>query len=70
VGDAVRARLVARGVAADRIEIITAAGSAKIGGLIRQRAPADAPFVCPAGKQAVPRPEASQPRVPAPPVKP
>jgi hypothetical protein len=70
VGDAVRARLVNRGVAADRIEIITAAGSPKIGGLVRQRAALDAPLVCPAGREAVPRPEASQPRVPAPATKP
>jgi OmpA-OmpF porin, OOP family len=48
VGDAVKARLVAKGVAADRLEVITAAGSAKIGGLVRERAAADAPQVCPA----------------------
>jgi len=64
VGDAVRARLLAKGVAADRFEIITAAGSAKIGGLVRQRAAADAPFVCPAGQEVHPRPEASQPAAP------
>jgi OmpA-OmpF porin, OOP family len=62
VGDAVKARLVAKGVAADRLEVITAAGAAKIGGLVRERAGADAPQVCPAGRDAKPRPELSIPR--------
>jgi hypothetical protein len=70
LGDAVRARLIVRGVAADRIEIITAAGSPKIGGLIRARAAADAAPVCPAGREVLPRPEAIQPRVPAPAARP
>jgi hypothetical protein len=66
VGDAVKARLVTRGVPADRVDILTAAGSAKIGGLVRERAPVDAPPVCPAGREARPRPEATKPRTPAP----
>jgi OmpA-OmpF porin, OOP family len=41
VADAVTARLVARGVPADRISIVTAAGSAKIGGVAQDRAAPD-----------------------------
>ncbi|HZJ64159.1 MAG TPA: thrombospondin type 3 repeat-containing protein [Kofleriaceae bacterium] len=67
VGDAVKARLVTRGIPADGVDILTAAGSAKIGGLVRERAPVDAPPVCPAGREARPRPEATKPRTPAPP---
>jgi len=70
VGEAMKARLVSKGVPADRVEVITAAGGAKIGGLVRERAPADAPQVCPAGREAKPRPEATRPGVPAPPAKP
>ena len=64
VGDAVRARLLAKGVAAERFDILTAAGSAKIGGLARERRAADAPFVCPAGLEVHPRPELNKPAAP------
>jgi len=65
LGDAVRTRLIAKGVPADRVELLTAAGPAKIGGLVRARVDADAPPACPAGL-AIPRPEATRPRVPVP----
>jgi OmpA-OmpF porin, OOP family len=68
LGDAVKARLLARGVAADRVEVITAAGAAKIGGLVRERG--DAPQACAAGGEAQPRPELSKPTAPASPAKP
>ena len=38
VADAVKARLVARGVPAERIEILAAAGAPRIGGLVKERA--------------------------------
>ncbi len=41
VGAAVTARLVAQGVAADRISVVTAAGKAKIGGVAQDRAAPD-----------------------------
>jgi OOP family OmpA-OmpF porin len=66
LGDAVKARLIGKGVAADRVEVITAAGTAKIGGLVRERAAADAPQVCPAGREAQPRPELSKPAAASP----
>ena len=65
LGDAVRTRLIAKGVPADRVELLTAAGPAKIGGLARARVDADAAPACPAGL-AIPRPEATRPRVPVP----
>jgi OOP family OmpA-OmpF porin len=65
VADAVAARLVTRGVPADRVEIISAAGAPKIGGLVRERAPIQLIPACPAGMAAVPRPEATTSRLPA-----
>jgi OOP family OmpA-OmpF porin len=60
LGDAVKAGLVARGVADARIQILGAGGGSKIGGIVQERGGADAAgFVCPAGKEAKPRPEAS-----------
>ena len=44
--DAIRARLVAKGVPADRIEVIGAAGPAKIGGVAQDRTPVDVAAVC------------------------
>jgi hypothetical protein len=64
VADAVTARLVANGLPADRIEIVTAAGAPKIGGLVRERAAAAAIPVCPAGTEVVPRPAATKSRMP------
>ena len=46
VGDAVAARLIAKGLPADRVSIITAAGRAKIGGLVQERASAEAAAAC------------------------
>ena len=65
VADAVAARLVTRGIPADRVEIISAAGAPKIGGLVRERAPIQLIPACPAGMAAVPRPEATRSRLPA-----
>jgi hypothetical protein len=58
IGDAVTARLASKGVPAAQIELVTAAGPAKIGGLVRERVAADAAPVCPAGLQAIPHPVA------------
>jgi hypothetical protein len=56
VGDAVKAKLVERGVAAE-IEVLTAAGAPKIGALVQARKEADAEFVCPANLVAKPHPK-------------
>ncbi|MCX5748113.1 MAG: OmpA family protein [Proteobacteria bacterium] len=58
LGDAIKARLVARGIPADHLEVIGAAGPARIGGAVQERGTSDAPFVCPAGHEAKERPEA------------
>jgi hypothetical protein len=50
VADAVKARLVARGVPAERIEILAASGAARIGGLVKQHAAPGAIPTCPARK--------------------
>jgi hypothetical protein len=52
LGDAVLARLAARQLPADRVELVTAAGAAKIGGLVRERIPAEGVPACPAGAAA------------------
>jgi hypothetical protein len=46
IAGAVTARLIARGVAADRVTILTAAGKPKIGGVVQARADADASAAC------------------------
>jgi hypothetical protein len=46
VADAVRARLIARGVSADRIEMLAAAGASRIGGVVKERAAPGAIPVC------------------------
>ena len=56
---AVRIRLVAKGVPEDRLQVIGAAGAAKIGGIVQERGDGSAAPVCPAGKETKPRPEAS-----------
>jgi hypothetical protein len=56
LADAVKARLVSRGVPAERVEILAAGGSAKVGGLVRQRSAPDAASACPAAA-APPRPK-------------
>jgi OOP family OmpA-OmpF porin len=55
LADAIKARLVAKGVPEDRLSVLGAVGAAKIGGVVQERAPADAPFVCPAGLEVQPR---------------
>ncbi|MBS1121590.1 MAG: Thrombospondin type 3 repeat protein [Deltaproteobacteria bacterium] len=57
LADAVKARLVAKGVATE-LQVLGAAGSAKIGGVVQERGDAAAP-VCPAGREAKQRPEAT-----------
>jgi hypothetical protein len=59
-GQAVQARLIAQGIPADRIQLLTAAGAAKIGAVVRERAPA-AP-ACPAAGAARPATTAPTPR--------
>jgi hypothetical protein len=65
-GDAIQARLASKAIAAGRVELLTAAGEAKIGGVVRDRTAEDAAPVCPAGWEVVPRPEATRSRLPAP----
>jgi OmpA-OmpF porin, OOP family len=54
---AVKARLIARGVAESRLQVLGAAGPPKIGGLAQERG-ATAP-ACPAGREVKQRPEAA-----------
>ncbi|HWU91260.1 MAG TPA: thrombospondin type 3 repeat-containing protein [Kofleriaceae bacterium] len=61
LAEAVTARLVAKGVPADRIHVLGAAGPAKIGGVVQERAEAAEP-VCPAGREVRERPEAAKPK--------
>ncbi|HEX3764799.1 MAG TPA: thrombospondin type 3 repeat-containing protein [Kofleriaceae bacterium] len=61
LADAVKARLVARGVRADRLEILAAAGASRIGGIAKQRAPTGGDPACGASPAARP-PPAAQPR--------
>jgi OmpA-OmpF porin, OOP family len=51
----IKARLVLRGVAATKIEMLGAPGTPRIGGVVRERAEADAPKSCPVEKQVKPR---------------
>ncbi len=55
---AIAARLKQKGIVDGRVEIIAAAGPAKMGGVVQERGGSDAPFVCPAGMEAKERPEA------------
>lgn len=57
---AVKARLRDKGIAEARFDVIGAAGSAKIGGVVQERVEQAAP-VCPADREVKPRPEASKP---------
>ncbi|HEU4728030.1 MAG TPA: thrombospondin type 3 repeat-containing protein, partial [Kofleriaceae bacterium] len=49
VAAAITARLVARGLPVDRVQILTTAGRAKIGGVVKQRAASEPP-ACSAGR--------------------
>ena len=61
--ESIKARLAMRSVAADSFDVVAAAGPAEVGFVVRERAEADAPFVCPAGTEARPR---AMPATPAP----
>jgi OmpA-OmpF porin, OOP family len=56
---AIAARLAAKGIPADRLSVLGAAGTPKIGGVVQDRG--EVGFVCPADREARPRPEASRP---------
>jgi len=58
IAAAVAARLIARGMPAERVEILTAAGKPKIGGIVRDRAAADASAAC---SGVAPAPRAARP---------
>lgn len=58
LANAIKARLAARGIGPEKLDVIAAAGPAKIGGAVQERAAGDLPFTCPAGKEARERPEA------------
>jgi hypothetical protein len=59
LGDAIKARLDQKNVSG--VEILAAAGPAKLGAIVQERAEANAPMVCPANLVAKPRPAASVP---------
>jgi hypothetical protein len=60
LAEAVKARLIAKGVPAERIEVHGAAGPPKINGVVQERG--DAPTAtCPAGKEVQQRPETMAP---------
>lgn len=64
--DMLRAHLVRRGVAAERLELLTAVGSEKLVAVAKERLEADAPKVCP-GPEVTPRADRVNPRaLPAP----
>lgn len=52
----VKARLIAKGVSADSLEMLGAAGAPRLGGIVRERAEADAPKSCPVEQQVKPKP--------------
>ncbi len=62
LGDAIKAKLIAKGLTADKLEIIAVAGPPKIGAAVQERAAPDAPFVCPAGFEAKQRPDRIVPK--------
>jgi len=59
LGDAIKARLAQKNVTG--VEILAAAGTAKLGAVVQERAEANAPPTCPASAQVKPRPAASLP---------
>jgi hypothetical protein len=69
LADAIAARLAAKGVPADRVGVLGAAGAARIGGVAQERT--EAAPTCPAARQAKQRPEAAKPEAaPAAPAEP
>jgi hypothetical protein len=62
-GQAVRAQLLKRGVSATAIELMTAAGSAKLVAVAQERRDPDEPRTCP-GPEAKPRPDREVKAVP------
>jgi hypothetical protein len=60
LGDTIKARLSAKGVA--NVDVLAVAGAAKIGGVVQERAEADATPLCPAGMEVKPRPETVTPK--------
>ena len=60
LADAIKARLIVKGVPADAFQVLGAAGAAKIGGVVQERADEVAP-VCPAGREVKQRPETVAP---------
>ncbi len=57
LADAVKARLVSKGVPEDRLQVVGAQGTPKIGGVVQERGD-DAVPMCPAGRETKQRPEA------------
>ena len=67
LADAVKARLIAKGVPEDHLQVVGAQGVPKIGGVVQERGD-DAVPVCPAGRETKQRPEAIKapdPKAPA-----
>jgi hypothetical protein len=61
LAEAVKARLLLKGVPEGRVEVVGAAGPAKINGVVQERGDATPAFVCPAGKEVQQRPETIAP---------
>ncbi len=59
LADLIKARLVAKGVPEDRLQVIGAAGAAKIGGLVQERVEVDVTKSCTAPTKPAPAPVAS-----------
>ena len=59
LADAVKQRLIQRGVIESTLQILGAAGPTRIGGIVQERADADAAPLCPTGREVKQRPEAA-----------
>jgi OOP family OmpA-OmpF porin len=61
LAEQVKARLIAKGVPEASLQVLGAAGAAKIGGVVQERSDGAAAPVCPAGRETKQRPETIAP---------
>jgi hypothetical protein len=59
LADEIQARLIAKGIPTALVQVLGAAGAAKIGGVVQERG--ETTFACPAGREVRQRPEAAKP---------
>ncbi|MGE0402830.1 MAG: hypothetical protein AB7T06_39360, partial [Kofleriaceae bacterium] len=59
LADAVKKRLIQKGVIESTLQILGAAGPTRIGGIVQERANADAVPLCPTNREVKQRPEAA-----------